>query len=138
MSYLINATRPASLKLNDAEYIDQLESFQVSDTSSYRNGIVTTTGTIILGTVGGSDLQDYERDDFQRGSTVRFEVTYPSGNTALHPRGRLNVISSAYDPELERITLEVGCDLVVAKMLDNDSVVLPFEAVPLDLSLIHI
>lgn len=132
MSYLINATRPASLKLNDAEYIDQLESFQVSDTSSYRNGIVTTTGTIILGTVGGSDLQDYERDDFQRGSTVRFEVTYPSGNTALHPRGRLNVISSAYDPELERITLEVGCDLVVAKMLDNDSVVLPFEAVPLD------
>jgi hypothetical protein len=132
MGYLVNTAIPASLKFNGVEYVNQLRSFQVSDTSSYRNGIVTTTGSIVIGTTSGSSIEDYQRDDLQRGSTVRFEVTYPSGTTALHPRGRLNIISSSYDPEAEEISMEVGCDLVMAKLLDDDSVVLPFEEIPLD------
>ena len=138
MGYLINAARPSSLLIGGTDYIENLVSFQVSDTSSYRNGIVTTTGTIELGTVGGKVLkdgvlfEDYQRTDFKRGALILLSVTYPSGTTALHPRGRLRVVSSSYDPEQESITLDVGCDLVIAKLLNDDEVVLPFEEIPLD------
>jgi hypothetical protein len=138
MGYLINAARPSSLKIGGTERINQLRSFQVSDTSSYRNGIVTTTGTIVLGTSGhlvtegGLYLEDYKRDDYKRGTKITFDVTYPSGTTARHPRGLLNVISTVYSPETATITIDVGCDLVMAKLLGDDSIVLPFEEVPLD------
>lgn len=132
MGYLINAARPASLLINGANYIDKLASFQVSDASAFRNGIITTTGEIVLGSLAGDDLEDYDRDNFRRGSSVLFEITYPSGATEVHPRGRLQVISSSYDPEAEEVTLEVGCDLIMAKVLGRDEFVLPYEETPLD------
>lgn len=132
MGYLINAARPASLLINGNDYIDSLVSFQVSDTSAFRNGIITTTGEIVLGSITGDDLEDYSRQDFRRGSQILFEITYPSGDTAIHPRGRLQVISSNYAPEEEAVILEVGCDLVMAKLLKKDALVLPFEEIPLD------
>lgn len=132
MGYLINTARPSSLLINGTNYIDNLLSFQVSDTSAFRNGIITTSGEIVLGSMAGDDLQDYNRDDFRRGQPVLLTITYPSGDSGVHPRGRLQVISSNYNPEGEIVTLEVGCDLVMAKLLKNDDVVLSFEEVPLD------
>ena len=132
MGYLINTARPSALLINGTNYIDKLLSFQVSDASAYRNGIITTSGEIVLGSMAGDDLQDYNRDDFRRGSRVLLTITYPSGNIRTHPRGRLNVISCNYSPEDEVVTIEVGCDLIMAKLLKNDDLVLPFEAVPLD------
>ena len=132
MSYLINSALPASLTIGGNDYIANLVSFQVSDSSAYRNGVITTTGSIVIGTENGSALEDYDRNDFLRGSSVLFEVTYPSGTTAVHPRGRLKVMSSVYDPESEQVVVEVGCDLIMAKLLDDDDKLLPFEQVPLD------
>jgi hypothetical protein len=138
MAYLINTARPSSLLIGGGEYIDNLKSFQVSDSSSYRNGIVTTTGTIVIGSAGSAVLangiafEDYQRNDFKRGTDILFAITYPSGNTQTHPRGRLKVISSTYSPETEEITIEVGCGLVMAKLLDDDGVVLSHEEIPLD------
>lgn len=132
MSYLINSARPASLKIGTVEYIDNLQSFQVSDTSSYRNGIITTTGTIALGSIAANQFEDYQRINFRRGTAIEFKVTYPSGTTSFHPRGRLNVISASYSPESESLAIDVGCDLVIAKLLDDDSKVLPYTSVPLD------
>lgn len=132
MGYLINTARPSSLLINGSSYIDNLLSFQVSDASAFRNGIITTSGELVLGSMAGDDLQDYNRDDFRRGSSVLLEITYPSGDTRVHPRGKLQVISSNYSPEEEIVILEVGCDLVMARLLKNDDVVLPFEEAPLD------
>lgn len=132
MGYLINTTRPAALTVNGTDYTQGLVSFQVSDASAFRNGIITTTGQIILARLPGQNIEDYQRKDFKRGSDIVFTVTYPSGLTAVHPRGRLQVISSSYQPEQELITLEVGCALIMAKLLDNEDVVLPFEQIPLD------
>jgi hypothetical protein len=132
MGYLINTTRPASLLIGGTEYIDNLISFQVNDTSSYRNGIVTTIGSIVIGSKTGQLLADYRRDDFRRGVSVAFDVIYPSGTTARHPRGTLNVISASYSPEDERISIEVGCSLVMAKLLQDDDLVTPYIEIPLD------
>lgn len=132
MSYLINSARPSSLTIGGTEYIDSLINFQVSDSSAFRNGVITTTGNIVIGTANGSGLEDYARRDFKRGSPVIFEITYPSGTTAVHPRGRLKVIGSAYDPETEQVVIEVGCDLVMAKLLDQHEMLLPYEQIPLD------
>ena len=138
MSYLINSTRPALLIINNVDYTQHLLNFQVSDSSSFRNGVVTTTGQIRLGSLGrkvgtgGLTFEDYQRDDFRRGTSIVFSITYPSGTTAVHPRGRLRVITSSYSPEEETLTIEVGCDLVMAKLLDNEELILPYEEIPLD------
>ena len=132
MGYLINSARPASLIIGSTEYIDRLVSFQVSDASAYRNGIITTLGTIILGSQGGDSLSDYERNDFKRGKSIIFDVTYPSGNTLRHPRGTLKVMSASYSPEEEQVVLEVGCALSMAKLLEDDGYVQPYVSVPLD------
>lgn len=134
MSYLINSARPASLTIGGVEYIDNLVSFQVQDASAFRNGVITTQGTIVLGSMAGDDLSDYERDSFKRGSEILFEITYPSGDSKLHPRGRLQVVSATYSPEAEQVILEVGCSLVMAKLLNDDDSLLPYEEVPLDAS----
>ena len=113
-----NTPRQASNRLDRL----RLESpdFQVSDTSGYRNGIITTSGTIILGTNPGQSLEDYDRNDFRRGAEIIFDIDLPSGATVRHPRGLLYVISASYSPEQETVLLDVGCSLSMTKLLDDD------------------
>ena len=120
MSYLVNPTRPVGLTIGNTDYINNLVSFQCSDTSSYRNGLITTTGTIILGTRDGESFEDYDRNDFKRGQAVHLEITFPDGTTATHPRGRLHVISTSYNPESEQVSIEVACRLALLKLIDDD------------------
>lgn len=136
MSYLVNSARPASLTIGTTDYLANLVSFQVNDTSGFRNGLITTSGQIILGTKPGQSLTDYKRDDFKRGREVVLEVTYPSGTTERHPRGLLYVISSSYSPEEEEISIEVACGLSMIKLLnkedDVEQLITTYEEVNLD------
>ena len=121
MSYLINATRPTALTIGGTNYIANLVDFQVQDSSGYRNGIITTTGTITLGTNPGQSFEDYDRNDFKRGAEIVLDITFPDGTTERHPRGLLYVISTSYSPEEETVLLDVGCSLSLEKLLDDET-----------------
>ena len=120
MAYLINSARPTSLTIGSRDYVSNLVEMDASDSSAFRNGLITTTATITLGSLPGQPLVDYDRNDFRRGAKVTLDVTYPSGVTARHPRGELRVISAVYEPESESIVVEAGCDLVLTKLLDDE------------------
>ena len=69
MGYLLQKTRAASLSIGGTDYLI-LVSFQVSDASANRNGIITTTGQLILGQQPSGDIEDYDRNTFKRGTLV--------------------------------------------------------------------
>ena len=133
MPYLVQQTRVSSLTINGEDVTDSLISFQVSDASANRNGIVTTTGTIILGQQpGASDLTDYYRREYKRGEVVILDMQEPGGNVYRHPRGYLYVLSSVYDVESEQRSIEVGCRLSLAYLTDEPEALIPLAPVPLD------
>jgi len=120
MGYIINGARPHSLTIGGVDYTSRLVNFEVSDASAFKNGLVTTTGSLLLASLNDSvSLADYERDMFKRGEVVLVDVTYPDGTTSRHPRGYLYVISTSYIPEAETIEVEVGCELTLRRMLDE-------------------
>ena len=55
MAYLVQSTVPFELTIGSRTVTDRLVSFNVSDSSAYRNGIVATSGSIVLGTVWDED-----------------------------------------------------------------------------------
>ena len=120
MGYIINGARPHSLTIGGVDYTARLIDFQVSDASAFKNGLVTTSGTLLLASLNDSvSLADYDRDMFKRGEVVLVDVTYPDGTTSRHPRGYLYVISTSYIPETETIEVEIGCELSLRRMLDE-------------------
>ena len=134
MAYLVNQTRLHSLTIAGVDYTGSMLSWACSDSSANRNGLISTTGTVVLGQVpSGYDVEDYDRDNFKRGMPVILQVTYPSGTVARHPRGLLYVLTSTYNPESNQLTVDIGCRLTLAKLTDDVAAL-----VALALSLIHI
>ena len=120
MTYLVQSTRPHSLIIGYTDCTSRFKSMTVSDDSYFRNGIVTTTGTLVLSTVWDqAPAAFYANGEFNRGTSVTLSMTYPNGDIARHPRGRLYVLSSSYDPENEETILEVGCRLAYDKLLNK-------------------
>lgn len=133
MAYLVNQARLASLTVNGSDYTNNFISWEVSDASAYKNGFVSTTGTVILGQIpGGFNLEDYDRDNFKRGSEVILNITYPDGTTSRHPRGLLYVISTSYEIETGQTTLEIGCRLALAAITEYIDSLLSLAPIPLD------
>lgn len=133
MAYLNNGSRAAALVIGGVNYTSSLEEFVVSDSSANKNGIVSTTGTIVLKSYGETpQMEDYDRDNFRRGTLVTLDVTTPSGSVVRHPRGHLYVISTSYSPEDDSLTVEVGCRLALAALSEDISAILPLVPVPLD------
>ena len=133
MAYVVNQSLLHSLTIGGADYTEQLVSFSVSDGSAYGNGIVSTAGSLTLATTltrGG--LSDYDRTKFKRGSVVLIDMAYENGEVERHPRGFLYVISNAYDPETEEMTIEVGCELVLRRITDDVDGILQFAPIALD------
>ena len=80
MSYLVSKTRVASLTINGADYTPNFAGWTVSDSSALTNGLVSTSGSLeISGLLGGALLQDYDRNNFQRGAEAVLELTEPGG-----------------------------------------------------------
>ena len=133
MSYLVAKTRVASLLINGANYTSNLVSWTVSDGSALTDGLVSTSGTVTLsGILGGSLLQDYDRNNFQRGAEVVVDIAEPGGAPYRHPRGLLYVIGDGYSVEDEQITIDIGCRVALATLIDDPSSLLSYAPIHLD------
>lgn len=133
MAYLNNGSRLASLTIGGVNYTSSLEQFVVSDSSANKSGIVATTGSLTLRSYGESpQMEDYDRDNFRRGTVVILDVTTPAGAVVRHPRGYLYVISTSYSPENDSLTVELGCRLALTALSEDISAILPLAPVPLD------
>ena len=133
MGYLVQKTRAASLTIGGQDYTASLVELQVSDVSAFKNGLITTSGTLVLGQrPGQSDIQDYDRNIFKRGTLITLDVTEPGAAAYRHPRGHLYVLTVSYDVEAEQLIIDVGCRLALAYLIDDASTVLPLVPIPLD------
>ena len=133
MGYLVQKTRVASLTIGGVDYTSSLVSFGVSDSSAKRDGLVTTTGSVVLGQrPGQADIEDYDRNLFKRGTEVVLDLTTPGGSSYRHPRGLLYVISVSYDVEAEELELEVGCKITLMQLNDNPDPILSLVPIYLD------
>ena len=133
MSYIVNQARVHALTIGGVDYTSALVTWAVSDSSANRNGFITTSGSLILGSYpGGPDVEDYDRNDFKRGVEVILTMSKPNGSTYRHPRGLLYVISSAYDVDQEQLVVELGCRLALAGIMDDPSTTLGLAPIPLD------
>ena len=133
MGYLVQKTRAASLTIGGQDYTSSLIEFQVTDTSAFKNGLISTSGTLKLGQrPGGADIEDYDRNLFKRGVLVTLDVTEPGGASYRHPRGHLYVISVSYSVEAEVLEVEVGCQIALAYLTENVDAILPLVPMELD------
>lgn len=132
MAYLVNSARLSSISLNGVDYTPNLISWTCNDSSAFKNGLIQTTGSVVLGTVPGSSLEDYDRNLFKRGQEVILSVTYPDGTTERHPRGLMYVVGVSYEPESESIIVETACRIAMAALTDKTDALVSLPSVPLD------
>lgn len=133
MSYFINQTKAHSLTINGVDYTDSLVSWQCSDASANKQGIISTTGSLTLGQQpGGYSVTDYDRNNFKRGAEIILTIQYEDGTIARHPRGLLYVVSTAYDPDNRLLNIEMGCRLALAALTEEVDSLLPLSPIYLD------
>ena len=133
MSHIVNQSRVHSLTINGTDYTDALVSWSVSDSTANRQGFVSTTGSLSLGSyAGGPEVEDYDRDNFKRGAEVILTMTTPAGSTYRHPRGLLYVISCSYNIDAAQLTVEIGCRLALAILNDDTTTLYPLSPIYLD------
>lgn len=133
MSYIVNQARVHSLTIDGIDYTSALVSWTASDASANNNGFITTSGSLTLGSYpGGPDVEDYDRNDFRRGLPVILTMTNPDGTTYRHPRGLLYIISTSYEVESEVLSVELGCRLALAQIMDDPSTTVDLSPIPLD------
>ena len=133
MSYLVNQARLHSLTINGVDCTSSLVSWTASDSSANKQGLIATTGTLVLGQVpGGYEVEDYDRDNFKRGLPVVLQMTYPSGTVERHPRGLLYVLATSYSPEANQLTVDIGCRLSLAKLTDDVDALVALSPITLD------
>jgi hypothetical protein len=124
MAYIAQKTRIASITIDGTDYTDEFISFEVSDESAWQNGLLVTSGQVILAQrpakVGVTEISNYSRDQFKRNSVVILRIEDPTtGAVSVHPRGHLRVITTAYDIENEELIIEVGCRLAIALLTED-------------------
>lgn len=135
MSYIANKTRVSSLTIGGVDYTSAFQEWVVSDQSAFKNGCIQTTGALTLGTFpGGPLIEDYDRDNFRRGTQVILELTEPGGIQYRHPRGFLYVISSSYDIEGESLSVELGCRLTMMALTEEIDELVAIVPIPLDVA----
>lgn len=132
MSYVVNTSKQVRLTIGGVNYSSNVIDIQLSDESAFNNGIVATNGTIVLGYVpGGSSIEDYAKQFFDRGQSVLIEISNGSGGYITHPRGWLYVVDSSYDIEENKLSVDVGCKLYLASLSDDVSELLGYTTIPL-------
>jgi hypothetical protein len=118
MSY-INTARKSRLTLNGVDESSRMISWQVNDDSVFKNGIMKTSGNIVLGTTSLTQY-DYQRQAYKRGQLVEMSLwDSESAEWVVHPRGLLFVLSTSFDPSEQKITIEIGCQLSIWVLSDN-------------------
>ena len=133
MSYLVGSSKIHRITINGEDYTSQLVSWQASDSSCYKQGLVTTQGQVVLaGVQGGPYMTDYDRNNFKRGQEVILEIKTREGDVVRHPRGLLYVITNSYNVETEEMTIQLGCQIDLAQLTENYEALLPLAPLPLD------
>ena len=131
--YLVNQAKPHKVYIGGVDYTDQFVSLSLSDSSAFRQGIITTTGTLQLATtLNAGGLNDYDRDKFKRGQTVQVDLLYSNGFIERHPRGFLYVLATSWDPEAYTLNVEVGCELAMRRLTDEIEDLVSQAPIPLD------
>jgi hypothetical protein len=135
MSYIANKTRVSSLTIGGIDYTSAFQEWVVSDSSAYKNGCIQTTGSLTLGNFpGGPLVEDYDRNNFKRGTQVLLDLVEPGGVSYRHPRGFLYVISSSYSIETEQLIVEIGCRLTLMALTEEIDELIAITPVTLDVS----
>ncbi|MFN6475368.1 hypothetical protein [Nostoc sp. DedQUE07] len=107
----LNASaKKTQLFIGDKDYSSCFISFQGSDSHLDGSGLITFTGSIVLGRSLGFDesLDDRKNYRFFRGQTITIDIHDSQGIFRRHPRGTLRIISSKYDEDSRRLTIDVG------------------------------
>ena len=108
------SARKVSLSIGGKDFTPCLISFQGSDSHLDGSGLISFTGTIILGAALGFDESLDDRKNttrFCRGTTITLDIANSAGTLQRHPRGTLRVLRPKYDEYKEQQSLEVG-DLI--------------------------
>ncbi|AUB37526.1 hypothetical protein COO91_03471 [Nostoc flagelliforme CCNUN1] len=108
---LVNASaRLARILIGGKNFSSCLFSFQGSDSHLDQSGLITFTGSIVLGRSFGFDesLDDRKNSRFFRGQSIIIDIKDDQGNFRRHPRGALRIISPKYDDDSQRLTIDVG------------------------------
>jgi len=133
MSYLVNSSRLSSLTINGVDYTSSLVSWTASDASANKNGLIDTTGQLVLGQLpGGYDVEDYNRNDFKRGTPVILDISGENGAAVRHPRGYLYVMETSYDVESEQLLVGLGCRIALAGLTDESKDIVDLSPIELD------
>lgn len=134
MSYLSTLTRGTTLTIGGAT-TGNLVSWQVSDSSAYKNGCIQTTGNMVIGKSGGGRfIQDYDRNLYRRGTVVTLDITDIDGTVRRHPRGYLYIISTSFNPDADQLEVELGCRLVMMSLTDEIDDLVALVPVELDVA----
>ena len=133
MSYLVNPTLKYTLQIAGQDYTSSMISFTCSDSSAYKNGLISTVGSVTLGEVSPDQFPAYGRNIFRRGAEVIIEVSFDNGSTFVrHPRGLLYTLSSNYEVESGQTIIEVGCQISLAALTEDISQLLPLAPFRID------
>lgn len=120
MTYLINETRLAEIRINGVDVTDTITEVTLSDSSGIKQGLIATDGAMTMNyRNGATPIEDYKRNLFGRGTSVDIFVTFPSGNRKRHPRGSLVVLDTLFNPEEESVTINVGCKMALAALTED-------------------
>ena len=135
MAYLATQTRVSSLKVGGVDYTSSLVDWTASDQTAYKNGCLQTTGSMTLGSyAGGPPVEDYDRDNFRRGTVVTLDLVEPGGSAYRHPRGYLYVIATSFDVESEQLIVDLGCRLVLMALTEQIDDLISIVPVDLDIA----
>ncbi|PHJ69224.1 hypothetical protein VF14_03615 [Nostoc linckia z18] len=107
------SARTTRIYIGEKDFSSCFISFQGSDSHIDQSGLIAFTGSIVLGRSLGFDesLDDRKNSRFFRGQTITIEIQDSQGVFRKHPRGSLRIISSKYDDDSKKLTIDVG-DLI--------------------------
>ena len=133
MSYYVNQALLALVSIDGVNVTDRVLSWTVSDTTLKNVGCMSTSGELVLGQADElSEVLDYGRDSYRRGTEVIVDVKKKDGSIVRHPRGLLYVISSSYSPQDSTQKIEIGCRLTLSSLTDDVEAIRQLVPVPLD------
>ena len=108
------SARNVQLTVGGKDFTPCLISFQGSDSHLDPSGLISFTGTIVLGKAIDFDESLDDRKNptrFCRGTVVTLAIADSTNTLQRHPRGALRILAPKYDDEKQQLTLDVG-DLI--------------------------
>lgn len=131
MSY-VNTARKSQLLINGVDESARMISWRANDDSVFKNGIMRTSGQVILGTTSLTQY-DYQREAYKRGQIVQMSLwDGDSSQWQVHPRGLLYILSTSFNAENQEVSIEIGCKLALWTISDNVDEMYEYSVIELE------